>query len=129
MRKARSYARERFQAEDFMLQWLGMWVAHVFFVSGRLKTGRSLLTPTDAAGLLGMALVIQFLVYPGHFPEHPTWMAALLAILVLGAGHVSLDHLVQCFWSNASGPTSEGGLRRHTGKLARLFVLFAGFFR
>ncbi|MCJ9430355.1 DoxX family protein [Kordiimonas marina] len=138
---AQAFLQEKFQAEDFMLLWLRMWIAHVFFVSGRLKTGGSLLTPTDmaitlfqdeyrlplispevaaymsvyaetflpillmlglfarvgAAGLLGMALVIQFLVYPGHFSEHLTWMAALLAILVLGAGRVSLDHLIQRF--------------------------------
>ncbi len=47
-----------------------------------------------AMGLIGMTLVIQFLVYPGYFPEHATWIAALLPIVMLGAGRVSLDSLL-----------------------------------
>ncbi|WP_286828498.1 MULTISPECIES: DoxX family protein [Kordiimonas] len=47
-----------------------------------------------ALGLIGMTLVIQFLVYPGYFPEHATWIAALLPVVMLGAGRISLDHLL-----------------------------------
>lgn len=51
-------------------------------------------TRFGAAGLLGMTLVIQFLVYPGYFPEHFTWFAALLPLMMLGGGKLSIDHLV-----------------------------------
>ncbi|NVJ97539.1 MAG: DoxX family protein [Alphaproteobacteria bacterium] len=45
-----------------------------------------------ALGLVGMALTIQTFVYPASFAEHATWVAALLPIIMLGAGKVSLDH-------------------------------------
>lgn len=44
-----------------------------------------------AAGLLGMTLVIQLLVYPDAWPTHISWMALLALVLVKGAGSVSLD--------------------------------------
>ncbi len=47
-----------------------------------------------ALGLIGMALVIQVFVYPGYFPDHLTWLAALLPIVMLGAGRLSLDFLL-----------------------------------
>ncbi|WP_262691479.1 DoxX family protein [Kordiimonas aestuarii] len=47
-----------------------------------------------ALGLFGMTLVIQLFVYPGHFSEHATWLAALLPIVMMGGGKISLDHLL-----------------------------------
>ncbi len=125
--------------EDYMLLWLRLWVAAIFYTSGRTKVaGGFFFEPSDSAvtlfeyeydlpflapdiaatlaiygetllplllmlgllshvgalGLVGMTLVIQFLVYPGHFMEHATWLAALLPILMLGGGKISLDHLL-----------------------------------
>ena len=47
-----------------------------------------------ALGLLCMTMVIQFFVYPDHFAEHITWAVALLPVLMLGGGKISLDHLL-----------------------------------
>ena len=47
-----------------------------------------------ALGLFGMTLVIQLFVYPAHFSEHASWLAALLAVIMMGAGKISLDHLL-----------------------------------
>ncbi|WP_417462117.1 DoxX family protein [Kordiimonas sp.] len=47
-----------------------------------------------ALGLVGMTLVIQIFVYPALFTEHASWLAAGLAILVMGGGRLSLDHLI-----------------------------------
>ena len=47
-----------------------------------------------AAGLIAMTLVIQFLVYPGFFPDHATWLAGLLPVLMIGPGRISVDHLI-----------------------------------
>lgn len=47
-----------------------------------------------AAGLLGMTAVIQFFVYPGAWPTHGTWAAALAWLLLRGAGPASLDALI-----------------------------------
>ena len=51
-----------------------------------------LATRLSAAGLLGMTLVIQVLVYPGAYATHGTWVALLLWLMALGPGRVSLDH-------------------------------------
>lgn len=51
-----------------------------------------LATRLSAAGLLGMTLVIQLLVYPGAYATHGTWAALLLWLMARGAGVVSLDH-------------------------------------
>lgn len=51
-----------------------------------------LATRLSAAGLLGMTLVIQVLVYPGAYATHGTWAALLLWLMALGPGRVSLDH-------------------------------------
>lgn len=45
-----------------------------------------------AAGLIGMTLFIQLFVYPLHFTDHATWVAALGMILCMGPGKISLDH-------------------------------------
>lgn len=44
--------------------------------------------------LLGMVFVIQVFVYPVSWPEHLTWTALLLFLLIRGAGGLSVDHLV-----------------------------------
>jgi putative oxidoreductase len=51
-----------------------------------------LATRLSAAGLLGMTLVIQLLVYPGAYGTHGTWAALLLWLMARGPGVVSLDH-------------------------------------
>lgn len=51
-----------------------------------------LATRLSAAGLLGMTLVIQLLVYPGAYATHGTWAALLLLLMARGPGAVSLDH-------------------------------------
>ncbi len=127
-----------FLLQDYVLLFLRVWVAKIFYLSGRSKAGDGFLTPSDmtimlfedeydlpildastaahlalysetflplmlmvgfgarfgAMGLIGMTLVIQFLVYPGYFPEHATWIAALLPIVMLGAGQISLDQIL-----------------------------------
>ncbi len=52
-----------------------------------------LATRFSAAGLLAMTVVIQLLVYPGAWPTHGVWAAALLWLMLRGPGVVSLDHL------------------------------------
>lgn len=48
----------------------------------------------SAAGLLAMTAVIQVFVYPGSWPDHFTWAAALLFLVARGPGILSLDHLI-----------------------------------
>ena len=52
-----------------------------------------LATRLSAAGLLAMTAVIQLFVYPGAWPTHGVWAAALLWLMLRGPGAVSLDHL------------------------------------
>lgn len=54
-----------------------------------------LVTRLSAAALLGMALVIQFLVYPDAWPTHLSWAGLLLPLIALGGGRLSLDRLVR----------------------------------
>jgi putative oxidoreductase len=51
-----------------------------------------LATRFSAAGLLAMTVVIQLLVYPGAWPTHGVWAAALLWLMLRGPGVLSLDH-------------------------------------
>jgi putative oxidoreductase len=44
-----------------------------------------------AAGLLGMTLVIQLLVYPENWPDHVLWGSILAYLLTRGGGALSLD--------------------------------------
>jgi putative oxidoreductase len=53
-----------------------------------------LATRLSALALLVMTLVIQVFVYPGAYPIHGVWAAALLALMRLGAGPLSLDALI-----------------------------------
>jgi putative oxidoreductase len=53
-----------------------------------------LLTRLSALGLLAMTAVIQIFVYPGAWMTHGLWAAALLAVVALGPGRVSLDRVL-----------------------------------
>ena len=44
--------------------------------------------------LLGMTAVIEIFVYPLSWPEHLTWAALLVLLLIRGGGTFSLDHLI-----------------------------------
>ena len=50
-----------------------------------------LATRLSALGLLGMTAVIQIFVYPGAYPSHGVWAAALLYLVATGPGAVSID--------------------------------------
>ena len=56
----------------------------------------------SAAGLLAMTLVIQLLVYPGSWPDHFTWAAALVFLIARGPGVLSLDHLINRHYQTKS---------------------------
>jgi putative oxidoreductase len=66
-----------------------------------------LATRLSAAGLLGMTLVIQLLVYPGAYATHGTWAALLLWLMARGPGVVSVDH-----WLGRRLDTDVGSGRR-----------------
>lgn len=44
--------------------------------------------------LLGMTTVIEIFVYPQNWPEHLTWAALLVFLLLRGGGVYSLDHVI-----------------------------------
>ena len=50
-----------------------------------------LFTRLSALGLIGMTAVIQVFVYPGAWITHGLWASALLALVMLGPGRLSLD--------------------------------------
>lgn len=64
-------------------------------------------TRMAAAGLLGMTLVIQLLVYPDAWPTHGTWAVALLLLIGQGAGRVSLDHGLRHLWQRRRGASQN----------------------
>lgn len=47
-----------------------------------------------AAALLVMTLTIQFLVYPGNWPEHLMWASILAYVLTRGPGTLSIDRII-----------------------------------
>ncbi len=54
-----------------------------------------LFTRVGAAGMLVMTAVIQLFVFPGAwFSDHMWWAVILFAVLALGPGKISLDHLL-----------------------------------
>ena len=54
-----------------------------------------LLTRLGALGLLTMTMVIQLFVYPGAWLNaHMFWATILFAVVALGPGKISLDHLI-----------------------------------
>lgn len=50
-----------------------------------------LFTRVAALGLIGMTAVIEIFVYPEAWITHGLWASALLALVVLGPGRLSLD--------------------------------------
>jgi putative oxidoreductase len=54
-----------------------------------------LATRLGAAAMLGMALVIQLLVYPQNYPDHLLWAGPLLYLILRGPGILSFDHLIR----------------------------------
>lgn len=53
-----------------------------------------LATRFSALALLIMTLTIQIFVYPGAWATHGVWAAALLYLMVYGAGWCSVDRLI-----------------------------------
>lgn len=53
-----------------------------------------LATRLSALGLLGMTAVIQIFVYPDAWVTHGLWASALLAVVAIGPGRVSLDRVL-----------------------------------
>lgn len=51
-------------------------------------------TRLSAIGLLGMTMVIQIFVYPDAWVTHGLWASALLALVAIGPGALSLDRLL-----------------------------------
>lgn len=58
-----------------------------------------LATRFAALPLLGMTIVIQTFVYPENWPEHLTWAALLLLLVLRGGGAFSIDQLVGSIFS------------------------------
>jgi putative oxidoreductase len=52
-----------------------------------------LFTRLSAFGLLAMTAVIQIFVYPDAWMTHGLWAAALLAVVALGPGRISMDRV------------------------------------
>ena len=57
-----------------------------------------LFTRVAALPLLGMTAVIEIFVYPQNWPEHLTWAALLILLILRGAGPFSLDHVIARTW-------------------------------
>ena len=53
-----------------------------------------LFTRVAALGLIGMTAVIEIFVYPEAWITHGLWASALLALVVLGPGRLSLDRVL-----------------------------------
>ena len=54
-----------------------------------------LFTRLGALGMLAMTAVIQLFVYPDAWANaHMFWATILFAVIVLGPGKISLDHLI-----------------------------------
>lgn len=72
--------------------WAAVTAEHLF--PALLVAG--LATRLSALGLLAMTAVIQVFVYPGGWPDHLTWAAALLLIAARGPGWLALDTGLGC---------------------------------
>lgn len=85
--------------EEYRVPVLAPEVAAYLAVAVELGASTLLLvglaTRPAAAALLGMALVIQTLVYPQAWPDHIQWLAFLLPLLLRGPGSFSLDAVVR----------------------------------
>ena len=60
-----------------------------------------LATRVSALGLLAMTAVIELVVPSGWANFHLPWASMALAIIALGAGPLSLDHLLARLWRKA----------------------------
>jgi putative oxidoreductase len=58
-----------------------------------------LLTRPAALVLLGMTTIIEVFVYPQAWPTHIQWAAMLLVLLCRGPGNLSIDYLLQRWFS------------------------------
>ena len=58
-----------------------------------------LATRFSALGLLVMTVVIQLVVPEGWANFHLPWASLAVAIIALGPGKLSLDHLIALSWS------------------------------
>jgi putative oxidoreductase len=82
--------------EEYRLPWMSALFAaqlaavaeHLIAVMLALGIG----TRLAAAGLLGMTLVIQILVYPMAWPTHLSWATLALYLIGNGGGRTALDH-------------------------------------
>jgi putative oxidoreductase len=70
-----------------------------------------LFTRAAALALLGMTAVIEIFVYPQAWPTHIQWAAMLFVLLCRGAGDISLDSLLLCYFGKWFGADSEPALR------------------
>jgi putative oxidoreductase len=61
-----------------------------------------LLTRPAALVLLGMTTIIEVFVYPQAWPTHIQWAAMLLVLLCRGPGKLSIDYLLQRWFSRHS---------------------------
>ncbi len=52
-----------------------------------------------ALALLGVVAVIQLFIFPGSWAEHLLWASLLLLIAARGAGKISLDYLVNHYFT------------------------------
>ena len=60
------------------------------------------MTRPAALVLLGMTTVIEVFVYPQAWPTHIQWAAMLLVLLCRGPGKLSIDYLLQRWFSRYS---------------------------
>jgi putative oxidoreductase len=82
--------------DEYRLPWINALLAaqlatvaeHLIAVMLALGLG----TRLAAAGLLGMTLVIQFLVYPMAWPTHLSWATLALYLIGNGGGRCALEH-------------------------------------
>jgi putative oxidoreductase len=85
-------------AEEYRVPILPADIAALFATSFELGCSvliaLGLATRLAALPLLAMTAVIQIFVYPQSWPEHLTWAALLLLLVLRGAGTYSLDHLL-----------------------------------
>lgn len=73
---------------------IAAWLGTAVEITAPVLVVLGLLARLGAAALLAMTLVIQFLVYPGNWPEHLMWASILAYVLTRGAGTLSLDRIV-----------------------------------
>jgi putative oxidoreductase len=68
-------------------------------LTGAILLFFGLLSRLGALALLGVTTTIQLFVYPENWGEHLVWASLLLLVVFRGAGKISLDYLVDRFFS------------------------------